>query len=156
MNRIYLSIMCSLLLVSGCTSSIGSSPTPTIESVPTPPIGRVKPAPEGSLYMEFFSPEDESKYICDQSGHIKAVITPIDRTEPLIEQWTLEKFEEAVYSYDASGDYNRYLPGTVAWEYLKKYLKSEDEIWTFGYLDSGFVIIRDGKLFAMVVTEHSL
>ncbi|MFZ5878096.1 MAG: hypothetical protein ACOY0R_01880 [Chloroflexota bacterium] len=129
---------------------------PTIEATLSYPVGRVEPFPDGCLYMEFFAPSDNSKYIRDQSGHISAVITPIDRTEYVIEQWTHEEFKEAVYSYTASGEYDRHIPGVVAWEYVKQYLQPEDEIWTFGFLDSGFVIIREGWLFVMVVTEHSL
>jgi hypothetical protein len=104
--------------------------------------------------MEFFSSSDESRYRRDQSGQIIAVITPIDRNESLLEQWTRTDFEEAVYNDDGNRR-SRHLPGVPAWEYLREYLQPEDEIWTFGLLDSGFVIIREDKVFCMVVTEHS-
>ena len=106
--------------------------------------------------MEFFLLSDESAYKRDESGRISAVITPINRTEPLLEQWTLEKFEKAVYENDKSSMIARHLPGTAAWEYLKKYIEAKDQIWTFGVLDTGFVIVRDDSVFCVVVTDHAL
>lgn len=154
------------LTLFGCgapaATAIPSTPTavrPTVAVTPTPfpvPVGEVEPIPEGCLYMEFFSPSDDAACRRDQSGHISAVITPIGRIEPLLKQWTQEEFEEAVYDTDGSSLDRIHLPGVVAWEYLKRYLQPKDEIWTFGGLDAGFVIIREGKVFCVVVTEHQL
>jgi hypothetical protein len=154
------------LMVIGCgapearpssSMSIPKPPTATIKFTSlAPPLGRVEPIPEGCIYMEFFSPFDTSAYERDQSGHISAVITPIGRIEPLQRQWLLKDFEEAIYNPDDVGLNIRYLPGVAAWEYLKMYLQPEDEIWTFGVLDTGFVVIREDNVFSIVVTDHSL
>jgi hypothetical protein len=137
-------------------NQVETDPTrPVGEGDPTRPVGKVEPIPEGCLYMEFFSPSDNSAYQRDQSGRISAVITPV-RIEPLLKQWTLEEFEEAVYNADESSLSRRHLPGVAAWEYLEGYLRPEDEIWTFGVLDTGFMIIRDGSVFCVVVTDHAM
>ena len=66
----------------------------------------------------------------------------------------MSEFEISIYNTDRSNPRSNKYPGAVAWEYLKKYLQPEDEIWTFGILDTGFVIIRNSKLFCLVVTDH--
>ncbi len=106
--------------------------------------------------MEFFSPADDSACSRDESGQINAVITPIDRNEPLRKQWTLEEFDKAVYNSDDSSLDRLHRPGVVAWEYVKRYLQPKDEIWTFGILDTGLVVIREGKVFCMIVVDHQL
>ena len=69
-------------------------------------------------------------------------------------QWALEEFEEAVHNDDESSSNSIHLPGVAAWKYLEGYLQPEDEIWTFGVLDTGFVIIRDNRVFCLIVTDH--
>ena len=120
------------------------------------PVGNVDPVPEGCLSMQFFSPSDDSGCKREDSGRISAVITPIGRIEPLQKQWTLADFKKAIYNTDRNSRSSIFLPGAVAWGYLKKYLQSEDQIWTFGVLDTGFVIIRDDNVFCVVVTVHQM
>ena len=141
MKKLYLIIVCFLLLLTGCM---------------TQPTGEVSPIPEGCLYMEFFSSSDDSA--CKrESGRISAVITPTKRVEPLQKQWEIAEFEKAIFKTKRQDDpLSYYLPGLEAWEYVKKYLKAEDEIWTFGILDIGFIILRGDKIFCLVVTSHQL
>lgn len=139
-----LGVISATMMLIGCS-------TPTAKPIP---FGKVEPVPDGCLYMEFFSPSDEAAYQRDQSGHINAVITQTDRIEPLLKQWSQKEFKEAVYDADKSKLDKLHIPGTVAWEYLERYLQSEDKIWTFGVLDLGFVIIRDNQVFCIVVTNH--
>lgn len=155
MNRKHLLIIFCVLFLVGYSSTTASNPPKENKSQPTPPVGQVVPIPEGCLSMEFFSSTDTSRYTRNEAGHISTVITPTDRSESLREQWSLQDFEKAIYD-DGTRQDNHYVPGVTAWEYLKKSHQPGDEIWTFGVLDSGFVIIRDDKLFAMVVTNHSL
>ncbi|HLO16589.1 MAG TPA: hypothetical protein VK206_17280 [Anaerolineales bacterium] len=153
------------LMLVGCDTSAATPISSMARPIPLPgtlrftsssaPVGKVEPMPEGCLYMEFFSPSDDSAYEHDQSGRINAIITPTGRIEPLQKPWTLKDFEEAIYNPDESSPDRRYLPGIVAWEYLKTYLEPADQIWTFGVLDTGFVIIREDKVFSVVVTDHS-
>lgn len=155
MNRKHLLITFCVLFLVGCSSTTTSNPSKENQSQPTPSIGQVIPIPDGCLSMEFFSSADTSRYTRDEAGRISTIITPINRRESLREQWSLQDFEKAVPD-DGNNQHNHYIPGVTAWEYLKVYLQPGDEIWTFGILDSGFVIIRDGQLFAMVIIEHSL
>ena len=117
-------------------------------------IGKIEPIPQGCLSMEFFSPSDDSMCI-RTSGLINGVITPAKREEPLQKQWSLDEFEKSIFKTNIFDDsFSNYLPGTNAWNYLKKHLKPGDDIWTFGLLDTGFIIVRDGKVICLVVTNH--
>ena len=121
------------------------------------PYGEVKPIPKGCLYMAFFAPSDESH--CKRSifGHIKYVITPIDRTEPLLRQYTPTEFAALVAQPPSrESQESRYVPGPKAWQEIEQVLVPSDQVWSFGYLDSGFAVIRKNKLLCMVVTCHSL
>jgi hypothetical protein len=133
-----------------------------------PPVGKVNPWPAGCLYMEFFAPTDDSRVDRGPGGQITHAITPIDRREPLTRKWTLEEIEKVVRDPDpekrislpkdgsAAGVSLTSFPGAEAWNYVKRYLRPGDEIWTFGVLDTGFVVLRQGKLWCMVVCEHHM
>jgi hypothetical protein len=141
MRTVFATAICILTLTNGCIA---------------PPIGKVHPVPEGCLFMQFFSASDDSRCKRNESGQIRSVVTPIDRIEQLQRQWTWEAFEAAIAGNDRSGPDANHLPGPVAWRYVKQHLRPGDEIWTFGILDTGFVVLREGRLFCMVVTNHQL
>lgn len=109
--------------------------------------------------MAFISPDDDS--LCRRSifGRIKSVITPIDRNEEVVDRFSLSEYEKLVYSppprKDDSLESYRVLSPT-AWEFIKPHLLPTDEVWTFGYLDRGTIVVRDGRLYCLVVTSHSL
>jgi hypothetical protein len=133
-----------------------------------PPVGKINPWPAGCLYMEFFAPTDDSRVVRGPAGQVTHAITPINRHEPLTRKWTVEEFEKAVRDPDeekrtsmpkdasaATVSLNSF-PGPEAWNYVKRYLRPGDELWTFGVLDTGFVVLRQGKLWCMVVTCHQM
>jgi len=51
---------------------------------------------------------------------------------------------------------NTRIPGREVWGQVRTGLKPNDEIWTFGVLDCGSVIIREGKVFCMIVVTHNM
>ncbi len=121
-----------------------------------PAVGKVSPLPAGCLSMEFFSPSDASRAVRGSSGQVIYVITPIDRQESLNRRWSTAEFEAAVHRPDPTSRDHLAIPGAEAWDHVKRYIKSGDELWTFGFLDLGFVVFRQGKLWCMVVTEHQM
>jgi hypothetical protein len=138
----------------------------------TIPQGAVSPLPDGCIHLEYFSPTDEINVRRNDTGEVIAVITPTDRVERLIKHWNITEFDKAVaekekfirHAMQESPDAwqlaiprnldDLHIPGVVAWNSVKRHLKKDDEIWTFGYLDTGTVIIRNGKLFCMIVVDH--
>ena len=141
MKRAFTTTICILVFMNGCSVQ---------------PVGQVDPTPRGCISMEFFSSSDDSRCKRDESGKITSIVSPIGRTEPLVKEWTWEAFETAISDDDGGDPLSNYLPGPVAWVYVKKHVQPGDEIWTFGFLDTGFLVIRDGRLFCMVVTEHPM
>jgi len=121
-----------------------------------PAVGKVSPLPTGCLSMEFFSPSDDSRVVRGSSEQVVYVITPINRQESLNRRWSTEEFEVAVHRPDPTSRDHLAIPGTEAWEHVKRFIKPGDELWTFGFLDLGFVVFRQGKLWCMVVTEHQM
>jgi len=113
--------------------------------------GVVNPRPAGCIYMQFAAPTDDSLCWRKSSGEIEGVITPIQRREPLIKKWPAEGLDAAVRGRTTN---DTMIPGPVAWDYVKKYIRPTDEIWSFGVLDRGIVVIRDNRVYCIVVTEH--
>ncbi len=120
------------------------------------PHGEINWTSDECLYMEFLSPSEEHLTVYDDSGKIESVITPIERKESLILRWQIEDFDKAVMNPQHYENLVNHLPGKKAWNFVKGHLEENDEVWTFGFLDTGFVIIRNGKLFCIVVTEHMM
>jgi hypothetical protein len=174
MKTISVAVVCVLMVFSGCNSQqvkpvAKAEPMPDVEKaatmpavekkVPTPAIGEVKPSPKGCLDIEFFAPSDDSRCSRDQSGRINMVVTPTKRNESLVTQWTTAEIEKAIRDPDKYNHGEHFLdrncvPGPDAWSYVKQYLRPDDEIWTLSGLDFGFVILRNNKLFCMVITDH--
>jgi hypothetical protein len=131
------------------------------------------------LGYQFFTPETESGVIMRKysNGQIFAVRTPIDRIQELNRLWDHDKFDAAIRKKSAvlnendSGEYcppyvekdlhelfegSRSIPTTKAWTVLKKYIRTSDKIWTFDGFDAGFAVLRDGHLYCLIWTDHSL
>lgn len=131
--------------------------------------------PQGCLYMAFIKPKDDKHCRRSQDGKIGYVVTPAERVEEIYEPQSISQFDKQVKqlslkeeeSLKVGGDVlfggwhipaggSRGISGPFAWQYVKKYLKPTDEVHTFGLLDRGFVVIRDNKIFCIVVTAHNL
>jgi hypothetical protein len=104
--------------------------------------------------MEFLGPTADSRCERNPGGQITAVQTPTKRKELLLKRWSGEDFEKAILGVDQRSPEGRHLPGVPAWQFVKKQLQPMDQIWTFGCLDTGFVVIRAGRLYCMVVVDH--
>lgn len=122
----------------------------------TTTVRKVEPLPEGCIGMSFYDPSDDRFVLRNDDGNIKAVITPIMRCESLDKRWSHADFEKAVMERQLSPSEELQVPGEIAWKYAKKHLLPTDELWTFGWLDSGTVVIRDGKLYCLIVVEHQM
>lgn len=121
-----------------------------------PAVGEVNPRPAGCIWMEFFSPSDDSRVMRGPSGQVVDVITPTDRKEPLRRRWSIAEFETAVHRPHPTSQDDLAIPGTEAWEHVKRFMKPGDELWTFGLFDTGFVVFRQSNLWCMVVTQHQM
>lgn len=125
--------------------------------------------------MAFIKPKDDKHCRRSQEGKIEFVVTPTGRVEEIYEPQSISQFDNQVEQFSLKneegsregGDVlfggvqipaggSRGIPGLGAWQYVKKFLKPTDEVHTFGFLDRGFVVIRDNKIFCLVVTAHNL
>ena len=134
------------------------------------------PAIPVSLSYRFFTPEAENGVVLRRThgGEIFAVRTPTDGIGYLTKLWKHDQFEAAVQkksealqenengiylSHRGKGPYFEHfsaIPTIKAWNTLKPYIRDGDEIWTFADLDSGFVVLRNGYLYCLILTGHSL
>jgi hypothetical protein len=140
-----------------------------------PKYGKVMPLPQGCLYMAFIKPKDDKHCRRSQDGKIKFVVTPTGRVEEIYEPQSISQFDKQVEQFSlkdeegarTGGDVlfggmyipaagSRGIPSLIAWQYVKKYLNPTDEVHTFGFLDRGFIVIRDNKIFCLVVTAHNM
>ena len=148
--RVFVVVFAVLVLALSC-----KEPSTVVTKVHA--YGELKPIPKGCLYMAFFPPTDDAHCKRSLFGRIKYVITPIDRVEPLLHCYTPTEFSALVEQPPSrDSQESRYVPGLIAWQQVHEYLTPTDQVWSFGYLDSGFAVIRENKLYCMVVTCHSL
>jgi len=122
-----------------------------------PKYGEVKLPPYGCIYMEFIRPKDDTHCTRSQDGQIKFVITPTRRFLQIIQRYSPSEFAEEVDRNSTDEWHSRAgIPDSAAWQYVERYLAPADEVWTFGFLDQGFVVIRNNKIFCLVMTDHSM
>jgi hypothetical protein len=118
-----------------------------------PKYGEVKPLPHGCLYMAFIDPKDDTHCIRSKEGQITKVVSPTGRIEMIYQpHYSPGDFEKLVKKNPFQG----YFPGNAAWQYVKKYIKPADEVHIFGILDQGFVVIRNNRIFCLVITAHNM
>jgi len=129
------------------------------------PIGEVTPPPSGSLQVIFYAPDDESPIVRLDSGRIGSVKLPSGGVEPVLAHVDYDQADTLVYRIDNSlrnEDYydlehipsyeaQNYMPSPASWEYLNRYLKDGDQIWTFGDNECGILVIRDNHIFCVMV-----
>jgi hypothetical protein len=143
-----------------------ASPPPQApaSSSPALPVGEVKPAPEGCLAVVFFAPGDEKRVLRNSRGRITDVLSTKGHKEPVLARISVEQLEELVpriAEIVAGGDpepishipgfYSQgHIPGPAAWEYLQRYLKDDDELWTYGEGETGLLVIRANHLLCMM------
>jgi hypothetical protein len=124
-------------------------------------VGVVTPCPVGCIHWEFVDPKNDKIAIRDTKGNLTGIITPIDRSESLVKKWDLLSFENAINTNEnkklKDKDFETArLPGLPSWKALKPYLDANDEIWTFGLLDVGFVVLRQNRIYCLVIINHSM
>lgn len=120
----------------------------------------LEPTPKGCLYFSVEEAADNEQAVRNKDGQITAVVTPTKRTELLRRRWTRTEFESAINEIEAKrqtdplcrADFR--IPVGAAWKALQTIIEPEDEIWTFGSLDAGTVVIRENRVVCLVVTEH--
>ena len=119
--------------------------------------------------MTFFAPDDSSHEIRRRTGHIDQVITPSGRRELLnaiIEQDRMDELVDRIHTALTTGDTyalahipgyeaETMIPGPLAWQFLQRYLRPSDTIWSFGGSETGLAILRDDHLFCLVVVTQS-
>jgi hypothetical protein len=128
------------------------------------------------LSFQFFDQvtEGEAAIRKDDSDQIISIRTPTGGIAHLDKIWDHEQFESAIrkkssaLQEDENGKYHSSnfqdayfkhflgIPTAKAWNVLKRFVLDSDKIWTFESLDSGFAIIRDGRLYCLIITHHSL
>jgi hypothetical protein len=119
-----------------------------------------QPAPTGCIYFAVYDPVTPEPVVRDTDGKITAVLTPIKRTESLRKRWSLGEFELVVREIETKREKdpmygaNSGVPVGAAWASVKATIQQGDEIWTFGALDVGTVVIRNQRVVCLVVTEH--
>jgi hypothetical protein len=110
--------------------------------------------------MQLHQPELEQIYRdCrrSQDGQITSIVTPTGRVESIGSRCNPNEFGKLVEQSSRPGQENNItLPGIAAWQYVAKYLIQTDQVWTYGFLDAGFVVIRNNRVFCLVVTSHML
>ena len=120
----------------------------------------LEPTPQGCLYFSVEEAADNEQAVRNKDGQITAVVTPTKRTELLRRRWTRTEFESAIGEIEAKRQTdplfgaNFGIPVGAAWKALQTKIEPEDEIWTFGSLDVGTVVIRENRVVCLVVTEH--
>ena len=146
MNYRLITVLCGLAFLTGCASL---------------PYGELLVPNDGALSVEFVHPSDDSLTVRKRNMTITHVVTPTDRCEELLKQWTVDEFSAEVEAPEMlKGDpfqaTRHSVPKPQAWEWLLPYLQPTDVIWTFGQLDQGFIVLRGNRLFCMVITEHCM
>jgi hypothetical protein len=103
------------------------------------------------------APKDDSYCKRSKEGQIDIIVV-IGREAAINRPpYSPNDFEKLIWKNSSKdADASKGIPGIVAWRYVKKYLKPTDEVYTFGLLDAGFVVIRNDKIFCIVATDHNL
>jgi hypothetical protein len=124
-----------------------------------PKYGKVKPLPNGFIYMAFIDPQDDQYCRRSQDGQITSIITPTKREADIVLKYNPEEFGQQVKRFatkDPGLSRSLGIAGPDAWEYVKQFLLPTDGVWIYNSLDTGFVVIRNNKIFCLVVTSHAL
>ena len=119
------------------------------------------PKIQDCLRAQFFTAETENGVVARRyrDNTIYAVRTPTDRLECFGHQFSISAFAKLI------GDPRKAeeqqvpkvnLPSMECWKQLRPCLKPDDQIWTLAGLDWGFVVLRSGHLFCLIITDHSL
>jgi hypothetical protein len=133
------------------------------------PVGEIVPPPAGSLSMTFYAPGDLSPVVRMSSGRIGHVLRPSGREEPLLAYMDYDRAETLVYRIDNSLRTNdlydlahipayqaeNMMPGTEAWEYLVQFMRPGDQIWSFGDVECGIVVLREDQVFCVIVRSRA-
>ncbi len=141
-----------------------AKPVPPTTTIPVPPVGEVKPPPEGCLSLVFIASGDDRRALRNTRGRIADVLAANGRKEPVLARISRNEIEELVPriaeiiagndpepishipSYFALG----HIPGPPAWEYLQRWLRPDDEFWTYGDGETGLLVIRDNHLLCLM------
>jgi len=97
-------------------------------------------------------------YSAQESADRVVVTTPTGRKEKVTRQYTVNEVEEGAATSKALPNkfdiQHPIYPSKQQTESLKQHLEAKDQIWYFQGLDSGWAIVRQGKVVWLIVTNH--